>query len=90
MAKKSIVKFEQIEDKIIDLRGKQVIIDADVADLYGVETKVINQAVKNNPKIFPEGYVFTTTDEETELVKNFDQFNNNKYSPNLVNLVNPV
>ena len=80
MAKKSIVKFEQIEDKIIDLRGKQVIIDADVADLYGVETKVINQAVKNNPKKFPEGYVFTTTDEETELVKNFDQFANLKHS----------
>ena len=80
MAKKSIVKFEQIEDLIIELRGKQVLIDADVAALYEVETKEINQAVKNNPKKFPEGYVFTATDEEMELVKNFDRFANLKHS----------
>ena len=80
MAKKSIVKFDQIEDLIIELRGKQVLIDADVAALYEVETKEINQAVKNNPRKFPKGYVFTTTDEETELVKNFDRFANLKHS----------
>ena len=80
MAKKSIVKFEQIEDLIIELRGKQVLIDADVAALYEVETKEINQAVKNNPKKFPEGYVFAATDEENELVKNFDRFANLKHS----------
>lgn len=80
MAKKSIVKFEQIEDMIINLRGKQVLIDADVAALYKVETKEINQAVKNNPKKFPKGYVFTATNEEMELVKNFDRFANLKHS----------
>lgn len=80
MAKKSIVKFEQIEDMIVELRGKQVLIDADVAALYKVETKEINQAVKNNPKKFPEGYVFTATNEEMELVKNFDRFANLKHS----------
>ena len=80
MAKKSIIKFDQVEDLIIELRGNQVLIDADVAALYQVETKEINQAVKNNPRKFPKGYVFTTTDEETELVKNFDRFANLKHS----------
>ena len=80
MAKKSIVKFDQISDMIIELRGKQVLIDADVAALYEVETKEINQAVKNNPKKFPKGYVFTANSEETKLVKNFDRFNNLKHS----------
>ena len=72
MAKKSIVKFDQISDMIIELRGKQVILDMDVASLYGEETRSINQAVKNNPEKFPEGYVFTTTDEDLEDIKNFD------------------
>ena len=80
MKKKNIIKIEQVEDKILTLRGVRVIIDADVATLYGVETKEINQAVKNNPKKFPEGYVFTATDEENELVKNFDRFANLKHS----------
>ena len=80
MAKKSIVKFDQISDMIIELRGKQVLIDTDVAALYEVETKEINQAVKNNPEKFPEGYVFTTTDEENEVVKNFDHLGKNKFS----------
>ena len=72
MAKKSIVKFEQIEDMIVELRGKQVILDMDVASLYGVETRIVNQAVKNNPEKFPEGYVFATTDKDLEDIKNFD------------------
>ena len=80
MKKKEIIKIEQVEEKIIILRGVRVIIDADVAALYGVETKEINQAVKNNPKKFPKGYVFTATDEENELVKNFDRFTNLKHS----------
>ena len=80
MAKKSIVKFDQIEDLIIELRGKQVLIDADVAALYKVETKEINQAVKNNPRKFPKGYVFTVTDEENEVVKNFDHLGKSKFS----------
>lgn len=62
---------------IIELRGKRVILDTDVATLYGVETKVVNQAVKNNPDKFPEGYVLIVKpDEKEELVKKFDQFNN--------------
>ena len=49
-----------------------VLLDRDVADLYGVETKHVNQAVKNNPRKFPEGYVLELNDEEMGLVKNFD------------------
>lgn len=53
-----------VESKIITLRNQQVILDCDVAELYGVETKEINQAVKNNPKKFPEGYVFQLNNQE--------------------------
>ena len=53
-----------VESKIITLRSQQVILDCDVAELYGVETKEINQAVKNNPKKFPEGYVFQLDNQE--------------------------
>ena len=69
-----------VENKMITLRNQQVILDSDVAELYGVKTKEINQAVKNNPKKFPKGYVFTATNEEMKLVKNFDRFANLKHS----------
>jgi len=74
----------EVEKKIITLRDQQVILDADVADLYGVETKEINQGVRNNPRKFPEGYVFELTDnEKTEVVKNFDHLQKLKFSPQL-------
>jgi len=56
----------QIEDKIIEIRNQNVILDCDVAMLYGVQTKDINRAVKNNPDKFPEGFVFELTDLETD------------------------
>ena len=60
----------RVEEKMITLRGQQVILDSDVAELYGVATKEINQAVRNNPKKFPEGYIWTLEDsEKDELVK---------------------
>ena len=80
MKKKEVIKIEQVEEKILILRGVRVIIDADVAALYGVETREINQAVKNNPKKFPKGYVFTANNEDLEVIKNFDQFTNMKHS----------
>ena len=71
----------QVEEKIITLRNQQVILDCDVAELYGVETKEINQAVKNNPRKFPEGYVWVVDEhEKCELVKNFDRFEKQKHS----------
>jgi hypothetical protein len=59
-----IVSYEQVEGKILDVRNQKVILDSDVAELYGVETREINQAVKNNPAKFPEGYVFSLNSEE--------------------------
>ena len=71
-----IVKINSVESKIIEVRGEKVLLDSDVAALYGVETREINQAVKNNPEKFPEGYIFKLTKEEkNEVVKNFDNLN---------------
>ena len=60
-----IVKYEQVKDKVIILRGEPVLLDADVAALYGVETKRVNEAVKNNPDKFPDGYLFKLDKQET-------------------------
>lgn len=69
------------ESKIIVVRDTQVIIDRDIAELYGVETKRINEALKNNPDKFPNGYVIElNTKEKDELVENFDRFNALKHS----------
>ena len=53
-----------VEEIIITLRNQQVILDCDVAELYGVATKEINQAVRNNPEKFPEGYIFKLDNQE--------------------------
>lgn len=61
-----VIRQDQVQEKIITLRGRQIIIDSDVAELYGIETKQVNQAVKNNPEKFPEGYLFELdTNEKT-------------------------
>ena len=71
----------EVENKMITLRNQQVIIDVDVADLYGVETKRINEAVSNNPEKFPDGYILELSKKEkNELVENFDRFNRQKHS----------
>lgn len=59
----------EVENKIISLRGQQVILDADVAYLYGVETKRINEAVSNNPEKFPEGYIFQLENQEFVVLR---------------------
>ncbi|MBI4648809.1 MAG: ORF6N domain-containing protein [Bacteroidia bacterium] len=64
----NIVKFEEVEKKIIDFREQKVIIDCDVAELYGVETKRINEAVGNNPDKFPDGYILALTNIECNLL----------------------
>ena len=66
-----------IEDMIYEIRGKQVMLDSEIAKLYHVETKRINEAVKNNPLKFPERYCFKLTDIESKkfLVEKFDQKN---------------
>ena len=70
-----------VESKIFLIRGKQVMVDRDLAELYGVETKVINQAVKRNLERFPEEFRFQLTENEMdELVTNCDRFINMKHS----------
>ncbi len=64
-----VIKFEDVESKVIVIRCEKVILDADVAFLYGVETKRINEAVRNNPEKFPEGYVFDLTQDEWVVLK---------------------
>ncbi len=78
--------MNDVESKILLLRDQRVILDCDVAALYGVTTKEINQAVKNNPEKFPTGYIFQVdAAEKKEVVKNFDHLTKLKFSP-----VNPT
>jgi hypothetical protein len=73
-----------VRDKVIRVQNYDVIIDSDVAKLYGVATKIINQAVKNNADKFPLGYVLElTSSEKAEVVKNFDHLNGLKFSSQL-------
>jgi len=75
------IKFSEVNDKIISLRNERVIIDSDVAALYGVETRDINKSVKNNPDKFPEGYILSLSNKEkAEVVENFHHLKNIKFS----------
>jgi hypothetical protein len=65
----TIIKFNAIEERIITLRGEKVLLDSDVADLYEVETREINQAMKNNPDKFPEGYIVELMPDEWKTLK---------------------
>lgn len=65
----TLVKIEDVRKVIINLRGHEVILASNVAKLYGLETKAVNQAVKNNPDKFPEGFVFELTKEEWKLLR---------------------
>lgn len=64
MNKIGIIEDQFIQNKIYTLRGLQVMLDRDLAELYGVETKVFNQAVKRNSARFPEDFMFQLTKEE--------------------------
>jgi hypothetical protein len=60
----AIVKIENLEELLIELRGENILLDADVAVIYGVETKRVNEAIKNNPDKFPQGYMFELDEVE--------------------------
>ena len=62
--KSSMTSAERIEQSILLIRGEKVILDADIAVLYGVETKVLVQAVKRNRERFPQDFMFQLTSEE--------------------------
>ena len=75
------IKFENLENKLISYDNKLVLVDSDVAELYGVETKDINKAVKNNQDKFPDGYIIELNKKDKkELVENFHRFNRLKHS----------
>ena len=57
-----------IEKKILLIHGKKVMLDRDLAELYGVETRVLNQAVKRNVKRFPEDFMFSLNREEEDRI----------------------
>jgi hypothetical protein len=77
----NIIPVEVIAEKIFEIRGHKVMIDADLAKLYGVQTKRLNEAVKRNAKRFPEDLVFQLSPQERdELVANCDRFTNMKHS----------
>jgi len=63
---KIVVTEQNIQNKIYTIRGVQVMLDRDLAELYGVETRVINQAVKRNIERFDEDFMFRLTKEELE------------------------
>ena len=77
----NLIPESEIENMIFSIRGIQVMVDRDLATLYGVETKVLNQAVKRNISRFPERFRFQLSqDETTELVTNCDRLQNLKHS----------
>ncbi len=85
---KNMENIIEVENKIISLRNQQVILDSDVAELYGVETKRVNEAVSNNPEKFPEGYIWELTNEEWDslrskfsTLKNSGRGQHSKYPP---------
>lgn len=61
--------MQEVENKIVEVRGQKTLLDFQVAALYGVETKRVNEAVRNNLRKFPEGYVFELTKEESAALR---------------------
>lgn len=74
----NIIKLENIQKVILEIRGQKVIIDSDVAKVYKIETRDINKAVKNNPDKFPAGYIFELTTEELDILRG--KFSTAKFS----------
>ncbi|MFQ6678813.1 MAG: ORF6N domain-containing protein [Fidelibacterota bacterium] len=65
----SIIKYQDIENLIVEIRGEKVILDSEVAKIYGVQTKRINEAVKNNIDKFPQGYIIELNKKEWDQLK---------------------
>ena len=69
VANAGVISYTDVQQRIVCVRDKSVIIDADVAALYGVETRRVNEAVRNNPDKFPLDYMFVLTDDETRILR---------------------
>ena len=84
---KGLIVTNIIENRIFTIRGQKVMIDRDLAELYGVETKRLNEAVKRNRARFPAEFMFKLTNSEfLELVANCDRFKTLKHSTSLPNV----
>ena len=59
-----VITYDNVASKIIEIRNQKVILDSDIANLYGVETKSLNQAVSRNIDKFPDGYIIELTEPE--------------------------
>ena len=70
----NLVVLEEIEERIYLLRGQKVMLDSDLADIYKVETRVLNQAVTRNLNRFLDDFVFQINKEETEKLRDSSQF----------------
>ncbi len=76
-----LITTKDIENRIFNIRSKQVMIDTDLAEIYGVETKRVNEQVKRNIERFPDSYRFQLPEnEKIELVANCDRFKTLKHS----------
>src|SRR3972149_6871638 len=75
------VPIERVETRILSIRGHRVMVDTDLAEVYGVQTKRLNEQVKRNAERFPEDFALRLTpDEKTELVAKCDRFIRLKHS----------
>ena len=84
MTNTSLTPVERIEHSILLIRGHKVMLDADLARLYGVTTKRLNEQVRRNRDRFPDDFMFRLTDaEKKEVVANCDHLKTLKFSPNL-------
>jgi hypothetical protein len=82
--KANLIPMERIERAILLIRGEKVMLDSDLAVIYGVSTKALNQAVKRNASRFPVDFMFQLTDaEKTEVVTNCDHLSRLRFSPHL-------
>ena len=80
--KRSVISRPPLERRILTVRGEKVILDSDLAEVYGVTTKALNQAVKRNAERFPADFAFLLTDDEkSEVVTNCDHLARLKFSP---------
>ena len=80
----SMKRLKPIETLILTIRGRKVLIDADLASIYEVETRTLNQAVKRNVDRFPEDFIFQlTAKEKSEVITNCDHLNQLKFAKSL-------
>lgn len=67
--KSILISTNEVEKLMLNIKGMDVLLDRDVAMLYGVETRIVNQAVRNNPEKFPKDYIIELNEEESSVLR---------------------